>query len=92
MLPLDGRRVASADYWQRSAILCLQLGCRYYGLPTSARPGPLRDELVAEDIEMFVSWREPPAEIVVAFGSPRHVGEAYVFDLTAGGSASASPP
>ncbi len=29
VLPLDGRRVASADYWQRSAILCLQLGCRY---------------------------------------------------------------
>lgn len=54
-----GHEVASADNWQRSAILCFLLRCRYWGHPSDDQD-PLA-QLDAAGIDRFLLW-DPTAE------------------------------
>jgi hypothetical protein len=52
-----GDRVASADNWQRSAILCFRLGCTYLGIPAAAAtPEERRAELDGHGVDRFLLW------------------------------------
>lgn len=53
-----GALVASADNWQRSAILCFRLDCTYLGQPDESSGPVQRSELLRAGIGHFLAWSD----------------------------------
>jgi hypothetical protein len=51
-----GHTVASADNWQRSAILCFRLDCEYLGHPQDDTETERRSELVDAGVDRYLVW------------------------------------
>lgn len=74
-----GSDVASADNWQRSAILCFKLGCRYWGHPASDDPAR---ELADARISRYLVWSgnaEAPPELEPLAGGDDALGGLRVY-------------
>jgi hypothetical protein len=75
---LDGEdlgRVATAESWQRTHLLCFELDCTYLGRPTATDVGSAADELRDAGVDHLVVWDgdldaiDGLAEVVTAAGT-----------------------
>ena len=73
--------LASASNWQRSAVLCHHLGCRYHGIPLQQEPTSLRDELRRGGVGTYLVWEPGPDAVLPPAARRSVVDGALLLDL-----------
>lgn len=75
----DGAAVASLDRYQRSAIVCLHAGCRYFGTPAPDEPSARQ---LRGTVEWVFAWSAPPPGALPAGAEPAGVfGDLRLYRL-----------
>ncbi|WP_299958633.1 hypothetical protein [uncultured Modestobacter sp.] len=78
--------VASNGFWERTAVICFELECQYYGQPRDHELGEGLDALLAErGIATFVAWGEPLADPPGREVTPDGLENVHVYEVSSAG-------
>ncbi|MGB5952221.1 MAG: hypothetical protein WBG57_06845, partial [Ornithinimicrobium sp.] len=74
--------VASNGFWERTAVICFQLDCQYYGQPRPFEMDEgLQDHLATWGIRTFVAWGEPLEQPPGPEVTPKELENVHIYSV-----------
>ncbi|MCZ2837700.1 glycosyltransferase 87 family protein [Modestobacter sp. VKM Ac-2985] len=75
--------VASNGFWERTAVICFELECQFYGQPRDHELGEGLDELLEErGIATFVAWGDPLTDPPGREVTPDGLENVHVYEVS----------